>query len=368
MRRVAFLIPLIALANCRDGHDPGAGGADAGRADGAPGPEVPPPPLDVDFTVSGCPQSTAGPRCTGRAPLTIELVPIATGGATRFVWDFGDGTPRSSERTPRHTYALPGSYAVTLVAGVGASAASQTRSDFVVVTRNSAGEACDVDAQCQVGLRCVCGSAEQCPAAFARGICAASCADDFCATVEVCANLTGSGQGRSEPWQRPLCLRACMADADCGPWLRCRDLPDREGNWVRGCFAEHPLPVGVSCRNATGQLRDEVCVTRACADMGANGVCTMDCDGAACPPGSACADIADGRSICLRACGLGFACDTDPLLTCVRENRGPLGFALRVAAAPASYCGPRPCASSADCGPTGQCRINAEGAHCMRRD
>src|SRR5262249_15111737 len=144
---------------------------------------------------------------------------------------------------------------------------------------------------------------------------------------ETCADLgVAAPPDGPEPWQQPLCLKSCQSDDDCGAGLHCRDLPAAgTTTWTRGCFPGTPYAPGASCRNAGGQLRNDACVTGQCVDLGANGICSVDCTHGECPPGMACADMVDGRHVCLQRCG---TCDRDPLLACTGPNMGPLGFSV----------------------------------------
>src|SRR5262249_51364492 len=142
------------------------------------------------FTVTGCPKLDLDPfRCIGRPPLELTFVPI-TAGVNRYLWDFGDGTAKSSEEAPTHGFPIPGAYDITLVGGGPGGSALKTRTGFVNVTKNTTADPCDVDAQCESALMCLCGSAGQCPAAFSRGICTSFCADKPCRETEVCADLS----------------------------------------------------------------------------------------------------------------------------------------------------------------------------------
>jgi len=367
--RKAFGVALL-LASCRDGSPAAPDAAVMMRPLDATVPsDVSASPPSVDFIVSSCPKVEDGPRCTGRAPLTLEFVPLVTASVTRFLWTFGDGTAKSSARAPVHTYAVPGQYDVLLVGGGVAGSAQKLRREFVVVTANQVGEPCDVDQQCEPHLRCFCGSVDGCGAAFSRGLCASNCATVACRAGEVCADLSLARSPGGEPWQNPLCLRDCQADDDCAPGLRCRDLPAQNpaGTWIRGCFPGVPAAPGQSCRSASGQLRNDACITGQCVDLGANGLCSLDCSKAPCPPGASCADLSDGRHLCLQRCSPEFTCERDPLLACTAPNQGPLGFAVVGAAANATFCAPKICSRHEDCGPAGTCHDDSSGAHCVRK-
>ncbi|MEM0992350.1 MAG: PKD domain-containing protein [Bacteroidota bacterium] len=62
--------------------------------------------------------------------LTIELTNTTVGGE-EFFWDFGDGSPNTSEVNPMHTYDEPGVYTVTLVA-INECGESSRRVDIAV--------------------------------------------------------------------------------------------------------------------------------------------------------------------------------------------------------------------------------------------
>jgi gliding motility-associated-like protein len=47
-------------------------------------------------------------------PLTTQFTDQTTGGATSWLWNFGDGTPTSNQQNPQHTYTKLGSFTVTL--------------------------------------------------------------------------------------------------------------------------------------------------------------------------------------------------------------------------------------------------------------
>jgi PKD repeat protein len=376
-RSCAILVGV--LAACRSGSTSmPEGGVDV-RIPDAPVPrDGMAAPLAIDFTAGGCPSFTTGatgPRCRGPAPLTVQFVPVTTGAVTKYLWDFGDGTEPASTRTPLHTYSFPGSYDVALVGGGSAGSAVRTRMGFVVVVQNGAGGPCDVDQQCESGLRCLCGSAAnpRCPAAFARGLCASSCKAADCRPTEWCADLTSTllPGATAEPWQDDVCVHPCQSDTDCAPPLRCRSLPARAGQpdagWKGGCFPDYPTAPGGRCRGASGKLQPELCVTGQCADLGSDGLCSLACASAPCPPDMGCADFSDGRHLCLPRCGPSYACDGDPLLACLGPNAGPLGFALHAGTPPGSYCAPRRCMSSDDCGPAGICHSDATGGHCFRK-
>lgn len=62
-------------------------------------------------------------RIAGTAPLTVNFVARPTGTTAWLFWDFGDGSPLTSEIRPTHNYANPGTFIAKLTA-MGSSGAS----------------------------------------------------------------------------------------------------------------------------------------------------------------------------------------------------------------------------------------------------
>lgn len=369
---------ILLLCGCRVHVTPAAGADAALDVAELDAPE----PLALDFTVTGCGSyDPAVPRCSGPPPLTLGFAPVSSPSLVRFLWTFGDGTPDSSERAPSHTYVRQGNYDVTVIGASDAGTVSRTRRQLVRITSIEAGAPCDVDAQCATGLSCLCGVGAGCDPAFTRGICTAPCTDGLCRAGTVCADLgvaaTSDGGAPTPPPaaspdsdpRRPLCLLPCETAVDCPPGLLCRWLSGSgapgQPRWVQACFVATPADIGQPCRDPGGALADAACASGSCVDLGALGLCAATCGpGAACPAGSACATLGDGRSLCLAACDPGGqSCARDPLLACTASGgTGPLGFTVSGGATGATYCAPRACATSADCSPTGAC----PDGHCVR--
>lgn len=339
-----------------------------GRADG------PVQPLEIDFAATGCPEyDLAASRCSGVAPLTVAFAPIGSGSITRFLWDFGDGTPKSADRAPAHTYVIPGVFTVSLVGAGATGTVSKTHRQFVVANVAGVGGLCDVDAQCATGLHCLCGAGSACGGAFPRGVCTAECRAGVCSGGAVCADLPVIPPQAPPTTDRiALCLAPCEDDTACAQGLTCRALlsattsAQPQPTWTRGCFAATTLEVGSACRTASGVLSDGACVTGRCDDLGALGLCVSSCAGGQlCPPGTACASFRDGRTVCLRSCAQSTDCGRDPLIGCEPAGApGAMGFTLAAAPGPASTaCAPKGCVADDDCGPAGTC----QDGHCTRR-
>ncbi len=342
--------------------------------------DAPPPPSDapvslaVDFAVENCPSfDPVALTCTGSVPLAVRFVPLATTTVTKSLWDLGDAS--TSDAAPSHVYDTPGVYTVTIIAtGVGGGLVTKVHPGFIVAQANAVGEPCDTSVQCDQGLFCLCPASAACNGGPARGMCVSKCPSGLCSAGQVCAGLLTATPppGGTDPWQTALCLPACVLDSDCAAGLRCRSLPPGppSGVWVHGCFADVPGDIGDPCMDAGGNLRNDLCASGQCADLGAMGMCSMTCQDASCPSGSDCAVLGDTRNLCLRPCAGSFTCASDSLLTCVVPGPGNLGYQfanLNVTGAGSSYCAPKPCATDDTCLPAGICAATNGNGHCVRR-
>ena len=69
---------------------------------------------------------------TGTDTLTVRFIDSSTGGATAYVWNFGDGDSATTAN-PVHKYAAPGTYTVNLTVSVGGLVASAQKADYIKV-------------------------------------------------------------------------------------------------------------------------------------------------------------------------------------------------------------------------------------------
>jgi PKD repeat protein len=329
--------------------------------------------LAVDFTVEGCPNFDPQTyQCTGRAPLTVRFVPITTTTITSYQWAFGDAF--DSEMAPSHTYTTPGSYLVRLTAtGPNYESVVKVHTDFVLVEPNTMGAPCDTSLQCEPGLFCLCPDSTSCPHGPGHGICSSNCFSGRCNGTDVCAGLrtAASPSGSYEGWQAQICLQACESSSDCSAGLSCRTLPPgpSTSGWVRGCFSAVPGDIGDSCVDESGALRNDLCATGMCVDLGSKGLCSADCSVTDCPLGSDCAGLGDGRRLCLRPCIPGLSCSDDPLITCVVPAPGAFGYQLvnPTSTSASSHCAPRLCLTNQDCPTAGTCPTGSGVRYCVRR-
>lgn len=71
---------------------------------------------------------------SGYAPLKVQFIDTSTGSATAWKWDFGDGKS-SAHENPKHTYSKPGKYTVSLTVENAAGTDTETRSEYIVVSK-----------------------------------------------------------------------------------------------------------------------------------------------------------------------------------------------------------------------------------------
>ncbi|WP_426493305.1 gliding motility-associated C-terminal domain-containing protein [Hymenobacter sp. 102] len=71
------------------------------------------PSPTINFPLS-VPECSNFPQYTGLAPFSCSFVPVLMGGT--YSWDFGDGSPLSTEEAPTHVFQQPGTYQVKLTA------------------------------------------------------------------------------------------------------------------------------------------------------------------------------------------------------------------------------------------------------------
>src|SRR5690606_15637613 len=69
--------------------------------------------ISFDFLLSS--DASAYPDTSGCAPLHVNFNNNSVY-ATSYIWDFGDGSPFDTSKTPSHTFTTPGTYIVKLIA------------------------------------------------------------------------------------------------------------------------------------------------------------------------------------------------------------------------------------------------------------
>jgi len=73
---------------------------------------------------------------SGKVPLTVDFTDQSTGIATKWKWNFGDGTI-SREKNPKHQYLQEGNYKITLTVSNAAGSNTVTKTNFIKVTTNT---------------------------------------------------------------------------------------------------------------------------------------------------------------------------------------------------------------------------------------
>jgi len=294
----------------------------------------------LDIAVTGCASSrvdAGAESCSGPVPFTVTFSPVGAPGLTSFVWDFGDGSPPSSEVAPVHTYAIPGRYGVSVKGGSPSTGTiPAARPGLIAALAIGTGGPCDVTAQCGVdGLECLCKPGDGCGPAFTRGICSTKCPGGFCGMGAVCAvyllppGAPGDGADAGSPWGA-ICLADCGNGNSCAPRFVCQSFHAGAGSgnsgWVRGCLPTGAAgDIGSSCRTAGGALDDTRCATGTCSPAASNGFCSSSCQAPlTCPAGTACARLPAGQ-ICVPACAPNQPCSGDPSVACQNATAADAG-------------------------------------------
>jgi len=70
---------------------------------------------------------------SGVAPLAVAFTNKSCGAFSTWSWDFGDGSPASTEANPTHTYTAGGVYTVTLTASGSDGTVSKTKTNLITV-------------------------------------------------------------------------------------------------------------------------------------------------------------------------------------------------------------------------------------------
>ena len=90
---------------------------------------------DTSLTVTVSPGPIANfstATTTSCGPVSVSFTNTTTGTPT-FTWNFGDGSATSSQTSPTHTYTVPGTYSVTLIASQGSCSDTVTRPAYITI-------------------------------------------------------------------------------------------------------------------------------------------------------------------------------------------------------------------------------------------
>lgn len=81
-----------------------------------------------------------GAPVSGYPPLTVQFTDLSSGSPTSWDWDFGDGSPHSTDQNPTHTYNYYGVYTVSLAITLGDYSDSVTKVQYIIVVRDNVPE------------------------------------------------------------------------------------------------------------------------------------------------------------------------------------------------------------------------------------
>lgn len=112
----------------------------------SPTPALPPTThSSSNSTATPSPTPTAGPSsCTAgffaqptvlEGPTSVQFTDQSTGSIASWAWDFGDGSPVSTERNPRHDYNKNGNWSVTLTVQGPGCEDNMTREGYIQVSK-----------------------------------------------------------------------------------------------------------------------------------------------------------------------------------------------------------------------------------------
>ncbi|MFH1422255.1 MAG: PKD domain-containing protein [Planctomycetota bacterium] len=83
-------------------------------------------PPDAEFTAA---------PVSGNAPLAVQFTDATTGKVSSWEWDFNnDGTVDSTDQSPSHTYSLPGTFTVKLIATGPGGLNEEVKTDYIVAS------------------------------------------------------------------------------------------------------------------------------------------------------------------------------------------------------------------------------------------
>jgi PKD repeat protein len=93
--------------------------------------------ISIDVIISIIVDFFGSPRY-GIADLIVNFTDLTEGAVTAWDWDFGDGSPHSTEKNPVHTYTESGYYTVSLTVYAGIFSYNETKVEYIIVYPYSA--------------------------------------------------------------------------------------------------------------------------------------------------------------------------------------------------------------------------------------
>jgi PKD repeat protein len=79
-------------------------------------------------------------KTSGYIPFTVQFTDLSIGEITSWDWDFGDGSPHSTDQNPSHTYNYYGNYTVSLIAYEGLLNDSISKAQYITIATQNTSE------------------------------------------------------------------------------------------------------------------------------------------------------------------------------------------------------------------------------------
>jgi sugar lactone lactonase YvrE len=93
------------------------------------------PPRGIALDVTTPIADFSAEPLSGQAPLTVDFTDKSGGKIEFWEWDFGDGSPLSSEQNPTHIYQQIGNHTVSLTVSNSLTSDTETKTDYITVTK-----------------------------------------------------------------------------------------------------------------------------------------------------------------------------------------------------------------------------------------
>jgi len=93
------------------------------------------PPATPTGGPSSCKADFSAQPTVLEGPTWVQFTDQSTGNITSWAWDFGDGTPMSTEQNPRHFYNKNGSHSVTLTVNGPGCEDKLTKESYIEVSK-----------------------------------------------------------------------------------------------------------------------------------------------------------------------------------------------------------------------------------------
>ena len=89
----------------------------------------------IETVLSGVSADFSATNASGTVPLTVQFHDLSVGGATSWLWNFGDGNTSTIEN-PSHIYTQLGNYNVSLTVSDGTDTNMMSKPNFIIANQN----------------------------------------------------------------------------------------------------------------------------------------------------------------------------------------------------------------------------------------